>query len=90
MIYILSGSFELILSFQEYRVVSQPSIMSFERSPYYIEFSFIRPEGWSPRVEKENICTIHRVNPRNPTYGLIFWVQRINSKLLIYLNSSYA
>jgi hypothetical protein len=47
----LSGSFEPIISFQEYQVVSQPSII-FERSPYCIELYFVRPEGWSPRVEK--------------------------------------
>jgi hypothetical protein len=29
-------------------------------------------------------------NPRNPTYGLVFWVQRVNSKLLISLNFFYA
>jgi hypothetical protein len=47
-IYALSGSFEPIISFQEYRVVSQPSIMSLRDRHIVLNFLSYDPRDGAP------------------------------------------
>jgi hypothetical protein len=55
-----------------------------------IEMSFIRPEGWSPRAEKNKyLYNFVEFHPKNPTYGLMFGVQKVNSSLMIPLDLFY-
>jgi hypothetical protein len=49
---------------------------------------FCTTQGSEPPSGKKNIYTYCRVAPKNPTCGLMFWVQRVNSKVLCRLISS--
>jgi hypothetical protein len=48
MLYILSGSLEPIISFPEYRVVSQPSVMSFKDLHIVLNFLSYDPRDGAP------------------------------------------
>jgi hypothetical protein len=48
------------------------------------------PRDGAPEWKSVIFVQFVEFNPRNPTYGLVFWVQRVNSKLLISLNFFYA
>jgi hypothetical protein len=40
---------------------------------------------WAPEWKKQNIYTYCRVDPRNPTYGLMFWVRKVRTQRILYL-----
>jgi hypothetical protein len=49
---------------------------------------FHTTRGSEPPSGKKDIYTYCRVDPKNPTSGLMFWVQRVKSKVLCRLISS--
>jgi hypothetical protein len=55
----------------------------------------IRLFSYDPRVEAPErrskiFVQFVEFNPRSPTFGLMFWVQRVDSNLLIPLDFFYA
>jgi hypothetical protein len=88
MLYILSGSFEPIILLEKYRVVAQPS--SIKDLYFVINFLSYDPRVGAPEWRSKIFVQFVEFNPRNPTYGLMFWVQRVNSKLLMSLDFFYA
>jgi hypothetical protein len=48
------------------------------------------PRVEAPEQRSKIFVQIVEFNPMNPTYGLMFWVQRVNSSLLIPLDFFYA
>jgi hypothetical protein len=88
LLYILSGSFEPIILLEEYRVVAQPG--SIKNLHIVINFLSYDPRVEAPEWRSKIFVQFVEFNPRNPTYGLMFWVQRVNSKLLMSLDFFYA
>jgi hypothetical protein len=65
-------------------------IISGHQQKIFIQLSFVRLKGWSPPSGIRMYLQFVELNPRNPAYGLMFWIQRVNSKLLTLLNFFYA
>jgi hypothetical protein len=80
--------FEPIILLEEYRVVAQPS--SIKDLHIVLNFLSYDPRVEAPEWRSKIFVEFVEFNPRNPTYGLMFWVQRVNSKLLTSLDFLYA
>jgi hypothetical protein len=54
-----------------------------------INFLLYDPRVEAPKWKSKIFIQFVEFNPRNPTYGLMFWVQRVNSKLPMSLDFFY-
>jgi hypothetical protein len=90
MLHILSGSFEPIILLEEYRVVAQPSSISFEDLHIVINFLSYDPRVEAPEWKSKIFLQFVELTQGTRPMASYSGFQMVNSKLLMSLDSFYA